>query len=99
MRLLFQRQLIWWCCFWKAANARVTTGEGKTLRLSGFALISVSDYNIDKCEENPGTYQTVSDEAVFSKTRFRQLSGGMQEMPISRGGFSSAFLRILYMAS
>jgi hypothetical protein len=44
----------------------------KTLRISGFALISVSDYNIDKCEEDPGTYQTVSGEAVFSKTRFRQ---------------------------
>jgi hypothetical protein len=33
----------------------------------GFALISVSDYNIDKCEENPGTYQSISDEAVFTK--------------------------------
>ena len=33
----------------------------------GFALFFESDYNIDKCEENPGTHQAVSDEAVFTK--------------------------------
>lgn len=63
------------------------TGLKKTGWLWGFFLISVSYYNIDNCEKNPGTYQTVAYEAFFTKNDSGDDEWKGNKCPSGRAGF------------